>query len=481
MNYNLFTFLRSLLVIILVIITLSCNSNNKSKNLTISGVITNNNLDTIYIKTHNNYHVTGKPINNWNLAIHSNNSFKETLEIPRGFYELYVGNKIYPIYLNQGYNLHITFNDKKIEFSGYGAKENTYSQKSKALDEKLAPINFYNYYSNLEEDKFLKLTDSIRSLYDKLIKETSFDDDEFKHFVELENLVIRSDKYLTYSFTRKYNDINYVKSSAYPDFFRDIDLANEDLSEIPLFVMFLFNYAGIMIENNLDSINDEGLDILRLVNSDTTFIKSKKIREQLMYVTAFFTMEHANNLDVFYKTYNTSAKNSYLKNIIEKKYYKLKDYGIGTIAPNFEFKNKDNLLISLNDLKGSLVYIDIWASWCIPCIKEIKYSNELQKKLNKYDIKFVNICIKTDSIKWQNIIRENSFNGIQLFCQSTEYTDFKKQYLIEGLPRYVILDRAGKIIDFNAKKPSDSTLEEDLINLSTTNNSSSLYQLITKK
>ncbi|GGG47413.1 TlpA family protein disulfide reductase [Bizionia arctica] len=465
MSYNIFAILRNLLSIILVIVTLSCESNGKSSNLTISGIIENNNLDTIYIKTHPNYHVTGKSINNWNLQIDSDNSFKETLEIPRGFYDLSVGDITYPIYLNKGYDLHITINDSKIEFSGYGAKENTYSQQSKALAEKLASVNFYHHFANLKEDKFLKLTDSIKSLYDKLINEASFDDNEFKNFLELENLALRTSKYLTYSFTRKNVDENYEKSNSYPIFFKGIDLKNEDFIEVPLFMMNLYIYSGLMTNNKLDSINDIGLAHLKLVKTDTTFMKSEKIREQLMYVTAFFNIEHTNNLDVFYETYNTSTKDIYLKNIIEKKYYKLKDYDIGSKVSNFEFINKNNELVSLNDLKGNLVYIDIWASWCNPCINEIEYSNKLQQKLNNYDIKFVNICIQTDSLKWQNVIREKSFDGIQLFCQPEEFADFKKNYLIESLPRYIILDKAGNIIDFNAKKPSDITLEDDLLNL----------------
>jgi len=206
------------------------------------------------------------------------------------------------------------------------------------------------------------------------------------------------------------------------------------------------------------------LSHLKFVKTDTTIIKNEKIREQLMYVTAFFNIEHTNNLDSFYKTYNTSTQNVYLKNIIEEKYFKLKNYDVGSKVSNFEFRNKKNELVSLNDLKGNLVYIDIWASWCKPCINEIKHSNKLQQKLNKYDdIKFVNICIQTDSIKWRNIIKEKSFDGIQLFCQSEELADFKKNYLIESLPRYIILDKTGRIIDFNAKKPSDISLEEDLL------------------
>ncbi|MFT4849237.1 MAG: hypothetical protein ACI83B_001775 [Sediminicola sp.] len=182
----------------------------------------------------------------------------------------------------------------------------------------MASISTYHHYSNLKEDKFLKLTDSIKNLFDKLIHEGSFDDNEFKYFLGLESLVGRSHKYLNYSFTRKNIDKNYVKSNSYPDFFKGIDLKNEDFIEVPLFMMNLFTYSGLMSKNNLDSINDVDLSHLKFVKTDTTFIKSEKIREQLLYVTAFFNIEHTNNLDTFYKTYDTSTNIIYLKNIIEK-------------------------------------------------------------------------------------------------------------------------------------------------------------------
>jgi thiol-disulfide isomerase/thioredoxin len=463
MNKYLFHKSKVSLLILFIVLTSSCKSKTESKHISISGR-TDIDTDSIYLKIPNNYHVTGKFIDSWHFSINSNNTFAKTLDLPRGNYNLQVGNITYPIFLNKGYDLNILIENGKVKFKGYGAKEYIFLQQQLIpLSKQLSSINNYKYYSKLNEVDFLKLTDSIFNVYQTLVKSYDFDDTEFKYLSNLHHLTSRTHKYLNYTYSRKFIDPDYEVSNSYPDIFKDIDLKNEDFGEIPLFMMSLYTYSNSLSEKQFKAYTDPTIRHLNFVKNDTTIIKNDSIREKLMYVTAFFNMEQSNSLDTFYETYNTWAINTKLKQKIKKKYFKLKQYDIGSKASNFTFKNENNEVISLSDFKGKTVFLDIWATWCNPCIKEIEYSNNLQEKLKAENITFVSVCIQSDPQKWKQIIKKNEFKGVHLFCPDEQISEFEKKYLIGSLPRYVIIDKYGEIVDFNAKKPSNIELEKKLL------------------
>ncbi len=68
---------------------------------------------------------------------------------------------------------------------------------------------------------------------------------------------------------------------------------------------------------------------------------------------------------------------------IKKAYQQLKKIDKGQVSPDFELVNTKNELISLKDHKGKLVYIDVWATWCAPCIKEFPALDYLDFRIQR--------------------------------------------------------------------------------------------------
>ena len=66
---------------------------------------------------------------------------------------------------------------------------------------------------------------------------------------------------------------------------------------------------------------------------------------------------------------------------------------VSTNAPNFNLPNQNGETISLSDLKGKYVYIDVWATWCGPCIAEIPSLKKVEKLYHNKNIEFVSISI----------------------------------------------------------------------------------------
>jgi thiol-disulfide isomerase/thioredoxin len=138
-----------------------------------------------------------------------------------------------------------------------------------------------------------------------------------------------------------------------------------------------------------------------------------------------------------------------------------------TLMPAHPFKlatlNGDT--ISLAALKGKVVYIDFWASWCGPCIAEMKYSKKLHDKLKEHsDIVFLYISWDENSAAWKQAIEKHKIEGVHANSPNGTLGDVRK-YQVKTIPRYVILDKQGNIVYWNAPRPSQNITESILLDL----------------
>ena len=136
----------------------------------------------------------------------------------------------------------------------------------------------------------------------------------------------------------------------------------------------------------------------------------------------------------------------------------------GQPCPDFNFADNNGGKVSLADLRGKVVYIDLWATWCGPCKGEMPALLELEKQFEGKDICFVSISV--DSNKnidlWKKTIKQMGLKGIQLHLG--EQWDWLKTFMPSSIsvPRFIILDREGRIIDAHAPRPSDKGIAAKL-------------------
>jgi thiol-disulfide isomerase/thioredoxin len=149
-------------------------------------------------------------------------------------------------------------------------------------------------------------------------------------------------------------------------------------------------------------------------------------------------------------------------------YAQSKVMGIGKLSPKFEnyvdIKGGEK---SLDFYKGKYVYIDVWATWCGPCIQQIPYLQTLEEEYHSKNIEF--ISISTDEAqrnggsweaaekKWRDFVKKKNMSGVQLWS-GKDYS-FQQAYQINGIPRFILIDPEGKIVDANAPRPSDPKLK----------------------
>ncbi|MFD2921168.1 TlpA family protein disulfide reductase [Terrimonas rubra] len=117
----------------------------------------------------------------------------------------------------------------------------------------------------------------------------------------------------------------------------------------------------------------------------------------------------------------------------------------------------------LDKHKGKVVYIDFWASWCSPCIAEMKFCEQLGKDMEGQPFVIISVSLDKAFSAWKaasaKYIHDNNNSYI---LANPETAALIKQYNLSSIPRYLLINKEGKVVDKDAKRPSDRQLAEDI-------------------
>jgi len=197
-----------------------------------------------------------------------------------------------------------------------------------------------------------------------------------------------------------------------------------------------------------------------LALSEEEFTKATTTKQKLdierlekAKLDAKFTENQKQNIEMNLKGlkqyYNQSKANKKLNN---------------AVAPDFDYENHAGGKTKLGDLRGKYVYIDVWATWCGPCRAEIPSLKKIEEKYHDKKIAFVSISVdeQKDYEKWKKFVVEKQLGGIQLYADKNWMSDFIKAFGINSIPRFILIDPTGKVVNADADRPSNPKLQEQL-------------------
>jgi peroxiredoxin len=144
------------------------------------------------------------------------------------------------------------------------------------------------------------------------------------------------------------------------------------------------------------------------------------------------------------------------KNYLSKKVSFSKTLAKGSPAKPFKLKDIDGKEVSLKDFLGKTVYIDFWASWCGPCIYDMKFMETVKAKFRD-EVVFIQISLDSDS-DWREALKMYDVKGINL--RADENSTITKNYGVTGIPAYYLIDKKGNFADSQVSDPSKEEGQE---------------------
>ncbi len=160
------------------------------------------------------------------------------------------------------------------------------------------------------------------------------------------------------------------------------------------------------------------------------------------------------NHDFFDKREKHDIKNETYNELLNGVLSEYEDLFPGKPAPYLSFADQNNKEFNLENFKGKLLLIDIWATWCGPCCGEIPAYEKLWEEYKNKDINFISISVDENKGKWLNFLQKHDHNIPQY---RTERANFEK-YHVGGIPRFLLLDKNNCFIDAWAARPSNPDL-----------------------
>ena len=393
--------------------------------------------------------------------------------------------QINDIFVAPGYDLTITGNGKDFRslfksknISGIGSESNKYRFM---LDSIIAVRNDTTRWFELRQDALLgylnkqqKLTDSICAVvFDK----SPLRDKHLKYFGSMVRLDNKFSKLYMLVSHVNINNYNYDSSIS---FVRN-NFDNKILQNIYKEKYLVSNdYRNGFITNewlsyliNLDFKKDSTLrnqKDYKLKKISTTyqgkvkeFVLNNLMESAIQFCKSFRKLnDYKEQFDPYISSLESNFYKESLISKITAKENELMQTQIGKPAPPFALMNNMGMPVSLNDFKGRVVYVDLWASWCAPCRAETPSFKVLYSKFkDNKEIAFLSIAVRDGINEWKKALEEDNPDWVQLIDQDEVVW---KSYVANSIPKFIIIDKKGNIVDFDAPGPSSGEKIEKLLN-----------------
>lgn len=373
----------------------------------------------------------------------------------------------FELLLMPGYNLTIsvdaTNRDKTLKITGKGSEVSNYFQKKDALD--IAMTMTYPSKIRSPKDSFLVFIDTYYKEKTALINKSlpllkylpkNYIAEEKKNLNY--NVAQRKTNFAVAHINRFKNDSSIkVFDNKYFSYLKDVPFNKDEDKDHRYYTLFVRTYVNYLLAKNNKGakLTDEEMFRQKYEIYKTLF-KSDVLRDFQMFdmLYQFNSRARESWYDAAAKDYYSRSKNDSLKAELENILQIRRHMGKGLPAYNFTVFDRYGQKHSLTDYKGKHVLIDVWATWCKPCVYEIPYLQKLEKDFAGKPIEFLSISIDDDSTRWRKFLDKKEMHGNQLWNGKDKSQGFGKEFLIQGIPRFILIDPEGNFLDPNAPRPS---------------------------
>lgn len=429
---------------------IACSCSNDT-HIIFSGNVKNSVEEVITVS---NYNSTMKE----DFPIDSAGNFRAKVNVSKdGYYFFKIGRPYSTIRFKKGKNVNVDIDAdnffKSRQYSGDLSIENNFNVEKSALRSEF--VGDPKDYFVVPLTEFLPKIKVTREAIFELIDKSSLSPEDKK----LEKRISEYDYLQTYNNYQKFYSYHKKRDADLPeDYYQPIIDINIDDDE-----MFRHSgaYRNLIVANYRHSTKkamdeDSTLAVIEFVRNKISNVESVDAREKFASMLMRKMKQGNDNIDDDYHQILPLFTSERMKSKLTGKYKSALETVSGKESVEFNYENFSGGETTLKDLSGKLVYIDVWATWCGPCLKEMPPLKKLVDDYKGKNIEFVSISIdhKKDYDKWRKMVPEKNVGGIQLYDAEGLSSSFMKAFNVGLIPRFLMLDSEGKIITAHAPRPS---------------------------
>ncbi len=477
--------MKNTLIIILAIAlfaVIACKREKDiQKEVIISGKIENPGNDSIWVYYSDKF--GDNTIHS--AALDSNGKFQLSFDLDKPTEATFNdGNENTALFLHPGDSLFMTLNtkefDESLKYSGKGSCANNYLAQTylKFKDnEKLNPAGKVQEMNTRESMDFIdSLYQARMEFYKEYIKKHDCSD-AFKNWQLNSMLFSKAYLYRVHYYTEMRKHNYEPDSVSFPDEFLQ---AYEDLinytdkgaasSEMYDYLQdYFYHLTRKHDERFVEGKSKDSVYVLLIKeNFPETYGQLQLAKYLLREMNSFRTEMYENHKDMIFD-YITDQE---LTEKINSKYREINELFQSDIPPNaniIDLNQPEYENVSFREIidkyKGKVIYLDFWASWCGPCKREMPHSKKLREKLNTDQVVFVYLSTDRDSTSWINMIKKLRMEGDQYRLSGAVRGQSNEIFNVRYIPRYVIYDKDGMVIDSAAPRPGNPESYEVLTGL----------------
>lgn len=227
-----------------------------------------------------------------------------------------------------------------------------------------------------------------------------------------------------------------------------------------------FNFADSYLSKKMQEQADPASEVPYYERQFLTAreVFSGKTREILL-ARSMITLLNFGNFDrakELFADFSALVQSPDIREIVDAEYQKTLALAPGNPAPAFTLTDVEGNLVSLSDFAGKVVYLDFWASWCGPCMREVPFAKELKKRMEGYDdLVYLYISVDTDAEAWRKTLAEKEISGVHINVPGFSH-EVPAAYNLKGVPTFYLIGRDGKIFDNRPPRPSNPEIDEVL-------------------